>query len=300
MKTIFLLFVTSLLFSCKKNTQEVFKELPGTGALNKLSSAPLIVSSQYYASMKYVPGTPPKKPRDPKDSSYIPVDTSIVLPAALPAQFMIKSPPVYDQGTEGSCVAFSSSYSRWINNYQETGDTTFFSPEFLYNLMIKRYVMMYGNWDCLQGSFITDALDLMYTVGICSWKKMPYSSVNGCSMTPDSLQLSEAAKYKTKGYSQLYTADRTAIKTLLSQNRAVMFSIAIDQQFYGLGPGAIWQKYLGGIIAGHMITACGYDDFRKAYRVINSWGTNWGDYGYGWIDYDFLPKAAFEYSYTLN
>ena len=30
----------------------------------------------------------------------------------------------------------------------------------------------------------------------------------------------------------------------------------------------------------------GYDDTRSAFKVINSWGTDWGIGGYGWIDYE--------------
>jgi C1A family cysteine protease len=32
----------------------------------------------------------------------------------------------------------------------------------------------------------------------------------------------------------------------------------------------------------------GYDDEKNAYRIANSWGTDWADNGYGWIDYDFM------------
>jgi hypothetical protein len=37
---------------------------------------------------------------------------------------------------------------------------------------------------------------------------------------------------------------------------------------------------------GHAICVVGYDDAKRAFRVINSWGTLWGDMGYAWVDYD--------------
>ncbi|MDD5530301.1 MAG: C1 family peptidase [bacterium] len=35
----------------------------------------------------------------------------------------------------------------------------------------------------------------------------------------------------------------------------------------------------------HGVTLCGYDDTRGAWLIKNSWGTSWGESGYGWISY---------------
>jgi hypothetical protein len=36
----------------------------------------------------------------------------------------------------------------------------------------------------------------------------------------------------------------------------------------------------------HMILVVGWDDYRGAWRIKNSWGTGWGEQGYMWIAYD--------------
>ena len=36
----------------------------------------------------------------------------------------------------------------------------------------------------------------------------------------------------------------------------------------------------------HAVVIVGYDDQRSAFKIANSWGTEWGIGGYGWIDYD--------------
>ena len=36
---------------------------------------------------------------------------------------------------------------------------------------------------------------------------------------------------------------------------------------------------------GHLILVIGYDDTKQAWLIKNSWGTGWGDGGFGWISY---------------
>jgi len=37
---------------------------------------------------------------------------------------------------------------------------------------------------------------------------------------------------------------------------------------------------------------CGYDDNINSFKVLNSWGSGWGNMGYIWIDYDFFKIAV--------
>ncbi|ASC69160.1 uncharacterized protein XM38_000860 [Halomicronema hongdechloris C2206] len=41
-------------------------------------------------------------------------------------------------------------------------------------------------------------------------------------------------------------------------------------------------------IRGHAVMAVGYDDAREAFLIQNSWGTEWGNQGYGWLAYDYV------------
>src|SRR5581483_7953291 len=36
----------------------------------------------------------------------------------------------------------------------------------------------------------------------------------------------------------------------------------------------------------HVVSLVGWDDDRQAWLVKNSWGTFWGDQGFGWIGYN--------------
>jgi len=43
------------------------------------------------------------------------------------------------------------------------------------------------------------------------------------------------------------------------------------------------------------MTLCGYDDTKSAFRIVNSWGTTWGDNGYLWVDYDYFTGGDFAF-----
>ena len=66
---------------------------------------------------------------------------------------------------------------------------------------------------------------------------------------------------------------------------AVIVSAPVDEGFfgyYGLDP---WL-YRGPEIGWHAMCIVGYDDERHAFKVRNSWGDEWSDQGYLWMDYD--------------
>lgn len=218
--------------------------------------------------------------------------TIVTLPpsTALPASVSLIMPPVQNQGTEGCCVSFATGYAaRSCEQYYKTGSSSYnfasnvFSPEFLYN-------QTKFDASCTSGSSLLTALYSLKYIGICTWQSMPYSSSNGCSLLPTSAQSTEAANYKISSYFSIYTTDITAIKTMLNSKHPMVITFAADQSFFSAGPAFIWKSLASINGPLHAVAICGYDDARHAFKIINSWGTSWGDNGYSWIDYDFLSS----------
>jgi hypothetical protein len=209
-------------------------------------------------------------------------------------------PPVGDQGGEGCCVPFAVGYgARSAEQYYRTNaasysnSTNVFSPEFLYNQV------KFGA-DCGSGTSMQVALDFIVANGICPYQSMPYSSTNGCTLLPTVTQLSEALNYKIGSYSKIINTDKDAIKSMVSQNHPVIVTILADNSFVNATAGFIWKTFSGSGNLPHCIVICGYDDSKNAYKIMNSWGTTWGDAGFSWIDYDFFPTKTGTYCYVIN
>ena len=42
----------------------------------------------------------------------------------------------------------------------------------------------------------------------------------------------------------------------------------------------------------HAVSIIGYDDKKQAFRMVNSWGENWGDHGFLWLAEGFVKAYA--------
>jgi C1A family cysteine protease len=134
-------------------------------------------------------------------------------------------------------------------------------------------------------------LEFLKSTGICTWQSMPFTSTD-CSLLPNSSQLTEAANYKITSYSSIYTSDLPAIKNSLVNKHPLIAAFTVDNSFFGAGPGFIWKTYSNTNGPFHCVAICGYDDSKHAVKIMNSWGTTWGEAGFSWIDYDFLATIT--------
>jgi len=206
-------------------------------------------------------------------------------------------PPVGDQGRQGSCVAWSTTYA--LKSYQEKIERNYeydikwknskpygtmnrvFSPAFVYN-------QINGGRD--QGSYIGDALDLLVKKGSPPLSVMPYSD-RDFRTQPNLSQLQEAAKYKALRYAHIDPTNITAIKAELAKGNPVVFGMKLRESFSYL-KNDVYDSPSGTVLGGHAMTLVGYDDnkvsqkkHQGAFRFINSWSEYWGDRGYGWVSY---------------
>lgn len=220
------------------------------------------------------------------------VNTKVIPPVTtLPSSYQLFVPPVMNQGSEGSCVAFASGYNmRSIEEYYKNpipynASTNLFSPEYLYDHV--------ANQGCGGGTSFTACFISMQNEGICTWNVMPYSDQNGCSPIFSLLQNNDAANHKISNYYYIPSSDEVAIKTQIATNHPIGFVTSPDDNFINAYPGYVWNSTRGNTYASHALTIVGYDDVKRVYKVVNQWGTGWGDKGYIPIDYDFFKTIAY-------
>lgn len=194
-----------------------------------------------------------------------------------------------NQGSQGSCVGWATAYA--LKSYHEkveeqwefSSNSTLFSPAWIYN-------QINGGVD--GGSHPLDALDLIVNNGAATLATMPYDDQN-FTASPSAEAVQEAAFYKAASYARVNTVND--IRRSIAARNPVTIGIEVFPSFNGLvGENSVYNDLSGASEGGHAITITGYDDdrFGGAFKVINSWGTGWGDDGYFWLPYDVVPQAV--------
>jgi len=198
-------------------------------------------------------------------------------------------PPIGNQGRQNSCVAWASAYA--LKSFQEkieTKVTTLFSPAFIYN-------QINNGQDA--GSKFIDALNLLSQQGSALLSDMPYNETD--YQTQPSEEIRQKAKpFRIDYWRQVNVMDIKEVKAQVNAGYPVVIGAALDEGFKAAktegGNEYVWRSVIGNNIGGHAMLVVGFDDSRNAFKVMNSWGSLWGNNGYCWIDYSFFPKAVKE------
>jgi hypothetical protein len=233
-------------------------------------------------------GRPP-----PKGSGFKPENPAVYRSFRVTPRFRAFLPPAYDlsqyfpppgdQGRQGSCVAWSVGYaarSYYNNRYAQvdiSNPANVLSPAFIYNSL--------NTGDCSNGLAISDALNLIRTQGGVSLRDLPYDADNCSRLPPRDLVARIAQQFQI---SDLETVDYTKIDDVKGQvyrGNPVVFGMWLPKGFFNLRDEVLDDTQRTPEDYGHAMVVVGYDDNKQALKVINSWGTRWGDGGFGWLSY---------------
>lgn len=210
----------------------------------------------------------------------------IVAPVALPRSVRLDHlvPHIFDQGRCGTCVGMAgATIKNAFANRKKVLPESGLSPLFLYT----RCKQEDGIPD-QEGTYPRVALKVMQHDGIAPESVLPYSELpqDACLRFPEITQayLDAAQDFKIKAYARLWAVDE--MKQALAAGKLIMAGVLVTDSFLQPQNGVIPVPE-GRLLGLHAIALCGYDDTKQAFRIVNSWGTAWGEKGFAWLPYAF-------------
>jgi C1A family cysteine protease len=198
-------------------------------------------------------------------------------------------PPIFDQGPAGTCVACATGY--YDKSFQEGLEQRWrlddrqhqFSPLYIYSQR--------RNKPGDDGMTIREAMKIIQEQGVCSLDCMPYDTQR-INVRPTAEQRKVAERYRARSYARLHAIGE--MEAYLMSNCFVA-GVMVHERFMD-APGGIVPMPEPGcqFLGGHAICVVGFDRRNRMFKFANSWGTQWGDRGFGHVGYATLQALLMD------
>ncbi len=244
--------------------------------------------------MQYGRGWIPDSPTAPRSGGRLPAlgDVSSTTNLAL----LDHVTEIWNQRTTSACVAFAA--KRAISILAKSRGFVVTDPSEL-DIYVKGRVkggqLLYYLND--GGTIPSFAVSATHEWGICAEEDWPFDPANVNHPLPWEL-VEKSSAYKVDGWVKL-DGDLQGMKAAIDSGYPIIFGMPVDRTYESYY-GEVWPGLRGPSLGGHMQCAVGFDDSRSAFRVVNSWGPEWGDGGMSWISYDWMTSGAVDDRYALE
>ncbi len=213
--------------------------------------------------------------------------TPLQMVRKLPASVNLQSkcPPVYDQGSLGSCTANA------IAAAMEYVHKPLSTPSRLFIYYNERVIE--GTVESDSGAQLRDGMKSVSKSGVCPERAWPYV-VKDFRDKPNAKAYQNALKTKASVYFRV-TQDLVQMKGCLAEGFPFVFGFTAYDYFESAQVAKTGIVRLpttkDAVIGGHAVMAVGYDDKAQTFRVRNSWGKSWGQRGYFTMPYAYLMSS---------
>lgn len=228
------------------------------------------------------------QPKDSRDFIYKLKPLATPLPESY---YLVKSMiqcPILDQLNIGSCVSQATYVILYI---MSKGVIT---PSRLQLYLCNREIDG-SSLSQDTGATIRGAMKAIAKYSACNETIWPYKTLNFDNLPP---RTAFTNTYNIMNF--VYTAvpqDITSITNALASGLPIILGIRVYTSFESSSasttgiipmPNVKKEKLLGG----HAITIIGYDTTKKLFSFQNSWGTKWGNNGYGYLPFDYVISKS--------
>ena len=212
-------------------------------------------------------------------------------------------PEVWDQGESSACTAHALAAAHYCQQkkqaYEPPGSWRGASPVNPCRLFLywgERVIEGSTAQDC--GAMPADGITVLQQTGIAPEEEDPFDATH--VLVPPPAKCAADSCHKVT-LAVMVHQTLQEMRSCLAEGFPFTVGIQVYKSFEDsitTSTGDVqtpdWFERLEGALGGHDILIVGYDDTMQRFKFRNSWGTAWGEEGYGTISYDYLcdPKLA--------
>lgn len=204
--------------------------------------------------------------------------------------------PVQQQGRFKTCTSMAVATALTINHIQQTEQKNLTFAEMPAAWYLHRSTNQANDRSCQNGLPISLVLKQLQKRGTVTNN----SDISLGVCQTESFK-SPQLPYQIQQFQRLFQPDTTKqfkryqIKKSLSKGYPVIFNIGVEERFQLLN--ANNDLYLpppnpAAKFTTHTMLIVGHSEAKKAFKVMNSWGKNWGNKGYCWIPYHLIEAKC--------
>lgn len=212
---------------------------------------------------------------------------------------------INDQEFTGSCVGWATADGvvRWhMHQAGKLTDTQMLSPRHVW-MASKETDSIRGIPETFleeAGTMLKAAMNIAHKFGVAREADLPFHVHTTMYTGDENTFYAKAARYRVASYTNLQR-NLTDWKTWLAQQGPILVGLNVDASWddAGANGGKIDVFKPNTVRGGHAVALVGYRTDGR-FIVRNSWGTSWGDQGFGYVKPSYIQAAFYTESYGVT
>ena len=229
-----------------------------------------------------------RDPVDERDIRYS-IGSPTELPPIVDLSTVTFMPSVLDQGQSSACTAHAISNAFLFVHRKEGKVDMDYQPSRLFIYYNER--SMEGTINEDSGAVIRDGIKSINQFGVCHENLCPFL-IEAITVRPSNEAFVDVLNYKALSYKRISNI-LSDMKGCLAEGYPFVVGIMIYEALESeeVARTGILPMPAGQCLGGHAVMVVGYDDVKQMFKIMNSWGSGWGDHGYFYVPYAYLEST---------